>query len=290
MKLFLQKATLFIALPVVVLLAVFFVISGNVNRRLDDIARNYNCLIMGDSQVQRINPDFFKSKTFNFGSSGEHYYFTYAKLKKLLSIKEGNIKIIVLGVSVHNFAPVYQRMDNLSCKEGKKSLERYLYFLNYFDDGEFNFKNIIFHKDFYGGLLKSPDWNGFKESLNKNPDKEDMDKILEIHYKKDTEMDSSKQQYYLEKIIRLCDKHNVKILAVSTPIHKYYKSNIPKIHFDNLIDVLKKNAELPHLNYLNVDISANFFSDANHLNKEGASIYSKLISNKVEQLVSTFNN
>ena len=240
---------------------------------------------MGDSQIQRINPEYFKCKTFNFGSSGEHYYFTYSKLKKLLSARTCNIKIIVLGVSVHNFAPVYQRMVDLNCKEGKSSLERYFYFCNFFDGGIFTFGKCITHKDFLKGLTRKPDWNGFLESANKNPAKKDIERVLEIHYKVDTKIDYSKQEYYLGQIIRLCKKKNIKLLALSTPIHSYYKSHIPDIYFKNFNDIMKKKAELPHLNFLNVDISSNYMSDGNHLNKDGARIYSKLVSEEVEKLL-----
>jgi len=240
---------------------------------------------MGDSQIQRINPEYFKCRTFNFGSSGEHYYFTYSKLRKLLSAKTCNIKIIVLGVSVHNFAPVYQRMVDLNCKEGKSSLERYFYFINFFDDETFNLKNSITQKDFLKGLTRKPDWSGFLESINKNPEKKDIERVLNIHYKVDTKIDFSKQETYLEKIIRLCKKKNIKILALSTPIHQYYKSHIPEIYFKNFNDIMNKNPELKHLNFLNVNIPSDYMSDGNHLNKDGAKIYSKLISAEVEKLL-----
>ena len=86
-------------------------------------------LLMGDSQIQRLRGDYISQGAKNLASSGEHYYFTYQKLQTLVQNKNHRIDTLILGVSIHNFAPIYNRLFNLNFPEGEKSLKRYLYFM-----------------------------------------------------------------------------------------------------------------------------------------------------------------
>ncbi len=261
--------------------------SFKVKQKINDISRNYNCLIMGDSQVQRINPEFFGIKTYNLGCPAEHYYFTYSKLKKLLSVENSKIEVAVIGLSIHNFAPVYQKLFDLNYNEGTNSLKKFVYFFNLFEDEVFNFKNIIFQKDFIKGIVLGPVWGGLEESSKKNPNITDIRRIFEMHYNTDTEINFSIQEYYLAEIIKLCDQKNVEILSISTPVHEAYKNLIPDIYFENFVEIMNKNDKLKHINFFDDEISSEYMSDGNHLNKSGAAIYSKLISEEVVKLISS---
>jgi len=79
---------------------------------------------MGDSQIQRLHGDAISSGAKNLASSGEHYYFTYQKLQTLVQNKNHSIDTLMLGVSIHNFAPVYNRLFSLDFSEGEKSLKK----------------------------------------------------------------------------------------------------------------------------------------------------------------------
>lgn len=286
---FFKKLVYFI-IPVILFIAVFAVIyntkASKVNKRLHEVSTNYSILIMGDSVMQRISPAYFNDPTYNFAGSAEHYYFTYSKLKKLFSFDDSKIKHVVLGISVHNFAPVYQRLFNLRYSEGQRSLKRYLYFMDFESSKFFSFSDIAFNKNFVKGVFRNPYWGGFKESPHNNPEVTVIRRILQMHYSTDGILDPndfSEQAYYLDQIKKLCRENNVTLFLVSTPVHPYYKNQAEDHYFEILEKVIKRHNDINYLNYLNDDISSAYMSDANHLNKEGAAKYSQLIANEVEK-------
>jgi len=83
-------------------------------------------LLMGDSQIQRLHGDSISQGAKNLASSGEHYYFTYQKLHTLTQNKNHRIDTLKIGLSIHNFAPVYNRLFSLDFPEGERSLKKYL--------------------------------------------------------------------------------------------------------------------------------------------------------------------
>jgi hypothetical protein len=78
-----QRRLVVFSLPVflamLVTLGVYLVVKSNVDAKLEKMGA-HETLIMGDSQMQRINGKYFSSTTKNTASSGEHFYITYNKL------------------------------------------------------------------------------------------------------------------------------------------------------------------------------------------------------------------
>ena len=83
----------------------FFYKKIKVSTKFEQIS-GYEYLLMGDSQMQRINSSYFSGAACNIASSAEHYYFTYRKLLRLLENEDHNIRKIILGAAPHNFAPL----------------------------------------------------------------------------------------------------------------------------------------------------------------------------------------
>ena len=240
---------------------------------------------MGDSQTQRINENLIGSNVVNISSSGEHYYFTFQKLKKLTYNDNHKIKSIILGFSAHNFSPKYNKFFNLKFAEGKSDLTRYLYYL----DPLFDFKFIkkiseIISLEFLKGVYSTPDIYGYFESNNKNPEIEIIEKGFENIFKRSDNLEyfSSKQKKYLLKIDSLCYKENIELILLSTPYHEEFKKRIPSAYFDNLYNIKERLNNRNHINFLNNKINPNLMSDGNHLNIQGSNKYSKIIRNKLK--------
>lgn len=274
------------SVPVVVIILCFLLYYVNSKIKSDQEVEKISqaeCLLMGDSQMQRIKGDYFDLNTFNFASSAEHYYFTYQKLKQLLRNENNQIKVIILGVSVHSFAPVYNRLFDLSFPEGKESLKQQFYFINpaWNDDfvkpAKLPFKNLIL------GLLRKPDFDGFKESEYSNPDSLTIHKTFEMHYsiKKDEAYYCYSQQKYLFLIDRLCFEKGIDLFICSTPYHPYYSSLIES-NYNQFFYKTIQGLKADHINFLNDEPNTNRMSDASHLNKEGAAIYSQKISEMIK--------
>lgn len=269
----------------IIITSIFYYYSKlDVDSKLNEISE-YECLLMGDSQIQRLNGELITKSTINIASSGEHYYFSYNKLKRLVKNKNHSINKVILGVSVHNFAPVYNRLFNLDFPEGKNSLIRYLYFIQLFDGSKF-----IDHvaKLPIGRLLLSvysePDWGGFIESNNANPTTEIIDTTFKMHFSVKNEEDkfSHSQREYLYKIDSLCAENNIDLIILSTPYHSKYKEKIKPEYYLYFAETLRNLKSNIHINFLSDKVDPNYMSDTNHLNKIGAKHYSEIIGKELK--------
>jgi hypothetical protein len=245
----------------------------------------YETLLMGDSQLQRINPALFENRTYNFASSAEHYYFTYQKLERLLSIKDHNIRQVILGLSVHNFAPVYNRLFDLEQPEGKSSLAKYFYFLDLEDHAEW-IEDDLEVKAMVKAVLGKPEWGGFEQSVNESPKSEIINKTFNMHYRQGDDGDAlaTEQQLYLNRIDSLCKANDVSLVLISTPYHPLYKKKIDPAYFDYFAKILQMMPKKAHINYLDFKIKPELMSDANHLNKKGATLFTNMIVNELKRM------
>jgi hypothetical protein len=238
---------------------------------------------MGDSQMQHLNGDLMSEKAKNLASSGEHFYFTYQKLLTIVENKNHKIDKLLLGVSIHNFAPVYNRLFNINFSEGKYSIERYIYFIRPFDDSSFitSFNGVF--KSVLSGIYSTPDWGGFRQSANSNPNEEIINTTFNMHFSimQNEEKFSNSQRTYLYKIDSLCTYHNIDLILISTPYHSLYTEKIDAEYFKFFSESIKKLAHRTHLNYITDEIDPSFMSDANHLNNFGAKKYSEIIEKEI---------
>ena len=281
MQVFLRNSLLFLCFILVVFMSSYGYHKIKLNAKFETIATNYSYLIMGDSQTQRLPEDVFDKKIFNFSNIAEHYCFTYYKLKQLFSQEKCNTKLILLGVSVHNFSSIYIKTFDLDKAEGLSSLKNFLYYLNIFDNEVFSFYDMILRKQFYQGVLKGPLKHRVIRSSMKDPKKEDVLKGIEMHFSSEG-LDKSidDQIYFLTKIVDLCNENKVDIVFVSTPVHHQYKENIPQKELKKFYQIVQK-FDVHQINYLESVVPDSLMSDGNHLNIQGAKYYGGLIAQEI---------
>jgi hypothetical protein len=248
---------------------------------------SYECLLMGDSQIQRLDGNLLGYNSSNIASSGEHYFFTYSKLLMIVENNNHKPNVVILGVSIHNFAPIFNRLFNLDFPEGKSSLERYLYFIQPFNNSDFiTHINQLLSFSFVKGVYSSPDFGGFFESDNSNPTTETINKAYEVYFsiKRDEDKFSVSQRTYLYKIDSLCTANNIELVIISTPYHTVYKEKIKTEYYDYYTKVLSKLNNRKHINFLPDKTNPNLMSDANHLNSKGVKYYSDIIRKEINAL------
>lgn len=192
---------------------------------------------------------------------------------------------MLLGVSVHNFSAVYQKLFNLNKKEGLSSLKNFVYYLNLFNDKEFSLCDVSAKREFYQGVIKGPLENRVIRSLKQDPEKKDIEKTLEMHYSKENlGVKTDVQMYFLRKIVNLCKENSVNIIFLSTPVHNYYKEKIPAETLVNFYHITQE-FDVPKINYLKYETPDSLMSDGNHLNIKGAEYYSNLISDEIDKIL-----
>jgi hypothetical protein len=84
---------------------------------------------MGDSHMARLDPLLFNKKAINIATPGEHYFYTFQKIEKLVSNPNKIIKHIIIGVSPINFSPSLQKIFDLRNIEGKSMLKKNIMFI-----------------------------------------------------------------------------------------------------------------------------------------------------------------
>ena len=283
MRKFVYKIFIFFGLPFIIFISItLFFYHTNLQKtelRFKHISE-YKYLLMGDSQIQRIDNKFFSEGTYNFASSGEHFYFTYQKLLKIFRYKKHKTTKIVLGVSIHNFAPVYNRLFNVKFSEGIKSLKRYIYFIDIFTKNEFTISLADKPIDVIKSIYQEPDWGGLNKSNKENPDSKIIKLTLNMHYKiKNNESEFCvSQKKYLNLIDSLCIANNVELFIVSLPYHPEYRDNIQKKYLDFFHTTISELENSYHINFLEDTVNIKWMSDANHLNEKGSLFYSNKIN------------
>jgi hypothetical protein len=285
MKQFLKKVMLFLSVPIVLIglteLVCYRDMYKKVGVRFNQLAKS-KVLLMGDSQIQRLDSSLFADSTSMLASSGEPYYATYFKLKRILDQDDVKVEEVILGVSPHNFAPIYNKILDREWPEGKKSMKRYFFFLDIHNSIYFNYKDV-FSPKFIELIWSEPEWGGYVVSENSNPDSVTINKIFKMHYGDDSLKYRSEgmQLEYLELLSELCEKGGIKLHLISTPYHKDYVKRINPNYFNHMSTALESINYTQHVDFIIDDVVPDFMSDANHLNSSGSKYYTSRLLEEI---------
>lgn len=101
---------------------------------------------------------------------------------------------------------------------------------------------------------------------------------------------SHKALYYLEKIIKLCEEHRIKIIAVKYPITNYYWNKLlvfcgKKAMQTPPQDKMLRDYNIPIMDFeLMYEYDYDLFFDSHHMNEKGREVFTELISKELEKL------
>lgn len=271
-----------------VFLIVLFLIATTIKTkafRIDDTIEN---VFMGDSHVRYAVNDSLIKLGLNLANSSESTYFSYFKLKRLLQLNP-NIKTVYLGFSYHNIsayydqytygrysvAPNYFFLLNITeqLKVMKWSFKRLFPFL--LNTLKFGTKNWMNKNTFQGGFD-----NPF---TNVSASETTMNERLDFQYYSDGMLYSFSHLNltYFNNIITLCNKKNVKLIILNTPLHNYYLTKVPA-KFVNKYDSLITSKGIEVMDLSQTELADHFFQpDGDLVSREGAKETTKnIIHNK----------
>lgn len=280
-KKFFRLSFIFIAIYLTLVLLTSYI---NYNKFTNRIDNNTKYLFLGHSHTEVAYNDEIIKYSLNLAQSGESYFYTYYKLKAILS-KSNNISYIFLEYSNNMFGKEMDSaiFDDIHLKE---NLPKYLYF---FDTEALKYFVKINLVGFYNSLklvlLKNIKFSIFVNNLTFSHYTGcylplDSSRKAIIHNKKNIHYSGSKYNIkYLNKILDLCKTNNKKIILIRTPLSNNYNG------FSNENDLrqfMKKNNFIfwDYSRFFNDD---KYFYDASHLNIKGSIIYSNYINNKLNQ-------
>lgn len=267
------------------------------------IGKTNTTLILGDSHTQTGLNDSIIDHSVNVSFHGEHYLYTYYKLKKIIE-QNPQINQVILGFGYHNLSELSDKRL-FDTDKTSRSYSRYFMLLdkegimkakNASLNWQVNFLKHQFHIPFQlkmeSGLLKSTLTNtpisfsnfpfiGKFHNSNRNNFTTLEYEIHNHYYKKDkkTLLNTSALSFeYLMKICEYLDSNNIQLTLINTPLYSDYQNRIPEkfiSHHEKCLKKLKnEHSNLVFYNFDRLIVNKNQFGDGHHLNAIGAKVLS----------------
>lgn len=241
-------------------------------------------LIAGDSHLKRaIDPNLFKSCV-NISQGAEPYVITYWKLKYILDHYKP--KVIILGFSHHNLS-AFNDLKFHNKKWSSEMFKRSYIIENFESIDSIEIDYMEFYKIYFKQMALFPHNKHFKflgkYTNNNKTNLSNFKSAIDRHYfYKKKQLDVSQTAIsYLNLIIKLCEQNDIQLLLAGSPVHEKYYNLIPESIKDKyeyeksrLID-----ESIQVLDYTSRYFKDNDYLDANHLNQKGASQFTQIIIN-----------
>ncbi len=239
-------------------------------------------VIAGDSHTMWSIDDRKLNGVRNISLNAEGYIYTYAKLVHLL--KQGNkIEKLYLGLSFHNLSGYYD--DYIYGKRSLSFFYRYIEILGLQDYMTLMISNpknaitmspVLLRKGI--DMLfkrKHTSFGSFpsENMLQKLDHGKMVKRVQEQYYQDNTVAPFSKMNVaFLVRIIDLCKKNGIKIIAITTPQHSGYCNSIPREYIDAYQQFITEH-NLPVYDFTGLTMADScYLPDGDHVNSCGAPI------------------
>ncbi len=249
-------------------------------------------LVLGHSHPECAFNDTIISSFANLSESGESYYYTFQKTKKILE-QNKSIKVIFIEFTNNQISEIMNDwiwgMNNISNKYSRLApfinFEDKLLLLN---NNPSNFvhgislslryslprilKNNFDYANSIGGYryLIRDKTDSLIANQNKNILKNKLDNKL-----------SQKNIEYLDKIIGYCKKYGVKVYLIRSPLHKKYDGYNNEFQLKKL--VTSKYSGIEFLDFSKFPLKNTEFGDLEHLNYRGSAKFSVWFNNLIKK-------
>lgn len=295
--LFVERLIYFV-LSVFIFVLILFTFARSLSNRNTGFNEDITIIACGDSHIAAGINDSILSSSVNIALSSQPYFHSYNVLGTLLP-NNPEIKTVLLGYAYHSLSP---NMDSLVITK-KSDLEncgdrgRYLIIspLSYtchivIKDGvEVLLRSIVNHirigistKE----ILDRPYMGEYYLSNSHNMSQENTDAALQIqYYNRAGEVQNEiaiYQLYYLYRISELCNKNDVELYLLNTPISRQYFEAIPRGYIDNY-RYIASTVDATLLDFHDFPLPDSCYGDADHLNYYGATEFSLFLDSLLNQ-------
>jgi hypothetical protein len=244
-------------------------------------------IILGHSHPECAYNDTLIHNFKNLAQSGESYYYTYFKVKKILEQNPSLEAVFIeytnnqINYSMNNwiwgdkyisnkyanYAPFIPVRDQFLLMQN--NLKGYLYAFSYANKhkiatlirGDYNFTNKIggylnLVRNETDSLLKCSNILNFEDDLRRNY----SNNISETNL------------LYLRKIIQLVKKYDKKVFLIRSPQHPQYSEYKNETIYKRILE--ERFSDVEYLDFSHFPLSDSAFGDLEHLNYKGAAIFS----------------
>jgi len=289
---FIKLTTLFslILLAIILIFIVFseLLINKNADFKLEG---NPKYIVLGHSHPECAYNDSLIYSFKNLSESGESYFYTYFKIKKLI---EHNPSVDVLFIEFTN-NQIIEIMDKWIWGEMhmKNRYPRYSPFMTTSDKfvlavnnfHDYINSNSLSSKEILGRIMT----NRYKFSDNIGAylylERDKTDSLINTIKTKDTlPKDSSISVLnltYLTKIIDYATEQGKKVILIRSPLHAFYSGYSNEAIYQNIRNT--KFSSVPYLDFSKFPLRNSEFGDYEHLNHKGAVIFSTWFSSLLQR-------
>lgn len=285
----------------ILVLVLILVISSQLRQRVASYSElppvcsgdSIRTLILGDSHARTaINPEYLNSAC-SAAQKAEEIEYSYYKLVQAGADFEA-LENVILCVSYFNFlAPVDSENEMLKRYHRLLDQDFYLSKKRYHEyTAAIAYRYLMDHK-----LPKSVPLSLFNEIIETKIEPQyrggfelrtgsrigqipDLDKAISRHYFLGNKLRpvSALRIAYFTKIVDYCQAHKLRLYVVNTPVHKEYYDQIPAERLTGYSTVLNRHQdECICLDYGRLRLPDAFFFDYDHLNGEGARVFTGII-------------
>lgn len=288
MKKFLTNFFIFSAITIAIVM-LFHIFLNNTKKRTMILSQNTTILFVGNSTVEEAIDDKMIPNSINLARYGEPISMTYVKIESLIELNS-QIDTIIMS-----YDDTILFKDEISYPD-----LNFIYFISQFDISDWfnNLKYLPLSKSAYslthlydiGSLymiikncngnpnLKDFGIGGFRE-LHRNMLTEDIKKRKKNKRElKNLYNWSEYQKYYMDKIIELCNKNNIKLIFLSTPKHEEVWDQQAYKEIYN-----KYYSKIPLLDYTKISIPDTCLADCYHLNFEGSQYFTPILRSSLNK-------
>lgn len=265
-------------------------------------------LIVGDSHPMSAVDTRQMQGAFNLTSPGENIIQTYYRLRYYLEVEPLDVKLVVLPLDLHSFSSFrisrFESMNfwskYINCVELAKISDSLGSYMRRHATGNLTYaggvSDTVKLLQVRAGLVEGEDplFMGFRVKsarfVDEGNKKNNARIIVGKHLMGYEPLHPEAEAYFL-RILDLLAAHDVKVVLVEYPVSReYYQSagvamDIPEF-YRSLGDLLKKRSQEPpildyHDLFWNDQIN---FSDPDHLNEAGASEFTRILEQDLEEL------
>lgn len=240
-----------------------------------------NSICLGDSHARPIQ----MANGPTIARNGDTFLIPLLSLKRIIGQHEGQLRSVFLAIGPHSFSQLSEDKllldhNNWMSANGRRISNRLspFEFLQYRNHAipilsQFKYEFSVFDK----ATQSDPAIWKRDTMLYNGPKVASRHRLTEVNWFKE----SGTQIELLNELITECEKNDIMLFLVETPLHHTYLSHIEKSSWQkycNYLNGLQKNH--PKLFVLSFDVEDwpdSLFSDSDHLNPRGGEIISELL-------------
>lgn len=308
MKSFLRTYIIWLSLFLIATGIICFVNAGLL-KRLSEVRPHTtpNILFLGDSHAQTAIDSAVFPAALNMAQSSEELVFTYYKLKYMLNACP-DLDTVAISLAYHTLLEYEEKSPAFA----DESMMRYALILeDYMRITEWNYLKVFWLQALHWklGLPNKFVWDYTmqayrgQQTFDKAPfrggsisheaahlDSADIDEIMNRHFFPEAGKAcgiSQMQLYYLQRILALCRNHNVFLIVYNSPVSKKYAAAMPHryaLWLQSTYHYLSGQAGCRVFDYGNAMESESMFYDHDHLNREGAQLFSAQLRAGIDRI------